>query len=36
MAVILFFGGTSIVIAIGIATVIFGIKHHWLESKKKK
>jgi hypothetical protein len=36
MAMIIFFGWCSIVIIVGIATVIFGVRHHVLEAKKLK
>jgi hypothetical protein len=36
MAMIIFFGGTSLVILIGIGTVIHGIHHHYSEYKKAK
>lgn len=35
MSLIVFFGGVSIVIIIGIATVIHGYRHHYLEAQKK-
>jgi len=36
MAMFIFFGGTGIVILLGIGTVIFGVRHHYLEFKKKR
>lgn len=36
MSIIIFFGGVSIVIIIGIFTVIHGYRHHYLEAQKKK
>lgn len=36
MSLIMFFGGVSIVIIIGLVTVIHGYRHHYLEAQKKK
>ena len=36
MAMMIFFGGTGIVILIGLGTIVFGIRHHYLEFKKNK
>jgi hypothetical protein len=34
MAMFIFFGGTSLVILAGIATIVVGVRHHYLEGKK--
>lgn len=36
MSLIIFFGGVSIVIMVGIGVVIHGYRHHYLEAQKKK
>jgi len=36
MSIIIFFGGVSIVIIIGVATIIHGYRQHYLEAQKKK
>ncbi len=36
MSIIIFFGGVSIVIVVGLITVIHGYRHHYIESQKKK
>jgi vacuolar-type H+-ATPase subunit I/STV1 len=35
MSLILFFGGVSIVIMVGLGVVIHGYRHHYLEAQKK-
>lgn len=36
MAMIIFFGGVTVVILVGIATVVMGVRHHYLEAKGRK
>lgn len=36
MSLLIFFGGVSIVILVGIGTVIHGYRHLYLENQKKK
>ena len=36
MSLILFFGGVSIVITVGVAVIIHGYRHHYKEAQKNK
>lgn len=36
MSLLIFFGGTSVVILVGIFVVIHGYRHHYMDAQKKK